>query len=268
MGKSSYSPLRKKKAVGNKSSIHKTRSSSESDASNNIDMGYIRKISYYLAKERKLHPQHYGFIPFKDSRSATYLVHKNHNHYESIFTAEALAICQAFDDLVEFNVNLLVFCRIVFLFFLHFKISRSNPISLKDTGSSKVSKNDTSDSDEKYWRKRNLGEFKYRIMSGMTCCGIGLIAGLICYYLPTRIVKLITLQKGGSTAVIVTHGPFGKTRSLKVPLHLLTCTVSRDQAKTYIPIKLKKRWFFYLVDCNGQFHQPALFDVTVGAKNW
>ncbi|GFV58274.1 DDE_Tnp_IS1595 domain-containing protein [Trichonephila clavipes] len=38
MGKSSHSPLRKKKAVGNKSSIHKTRASSESDTSNNIDM--------------------------------------------------------------------------------------------------------------------------------------------------------------------------------------------------------------------------------------
>ncbi|GFW47272.1 putative RNA-directed DNA polymerase from transposon X-element [Trichonephila clavipes] len=31
------------------------------------------RISYYLTKERKLHPQHYGFVPFKDSRSATYL---------------------------------------------------------------------------------------------------------------------------------------------------------------------------------------------------
>ncbi|GFT47363.1 putative RNA-directed DNA polymerase from transposon BS [Trichonephila clavipes] len=28
------------------------------------------RISYYLTKERKLHPQHYGFVPFKDSRSA------------------------------------------------------------------------------------------------------------------------------------------------------------------------------------------------------
>ncbi|GFS76168.1 putative RNA-directed DNA polymerase from transposon X-element [Trichonephila clavipes] len=34
------------------------------------------RISYYLTKERKLHPQHYGFVPFKDSRSATYLVHR------------------------------------------------------------------------------------------------------------------------------------------------------------------------------------------------
>ncbi|GFW67867.1 RNase H domain-containing protein [Trichonephila clavipes] len=86
-------------------------------------------ISYYLTKERKLHPQHYGFVPFKDSRSATYLLpdaSKNHqitsiagiskessfayriNHYNSIFSAETLAICQVLDDLVESNVNLLV----------------------------------------------------------------------------------------------------------------------------------------------------------------
>ncbi|GFX40300.1 uncharacterized protein TNCV_4319331 [Trichonephila clavipes] len=39
MGKSSHSPLRKKKAVGTKSSIRKIRASSESDASNNMDRG-------------------------------------------------------------------------------------------------------------------------------------------------------------------------------------------------------------------------------------
>ncbi|GFY29240.1 probable RNA-directed DNA polymerase from transposon BS [Trichonephila clavipes] len=34
------------------------------------------RLSYFLTTERKLHPQHYGFVPFKDSRSATYLIHK------------------------------------------------------------------------------------------------------------------------------------------------------------------------------------------------
>ncbi|GFT21284.1 hypothetical protein TNCV_3815771 [Trichonephila clavipes] len=42
--------------------------------------------------------------------------------------AETLAICQALDDLVESNVNLLVLSDSLFRFFLHFKISRSNPI--------------------------------------------------------------------------------------------------------------------------------------------
>ncbi|GFT40916.1 transmembrane protein [Nephila pilipes] len=138
--------------------------------------------------------------------------------------------------------------------------------SLKDTKPPGDPKNDNSE--EKSWRKMNLGDVKYRIMSGMGCFSIGFVTAFICYYLPTRIVKLITLHKGGSTALIVTYGPFGRTRHLKVPLQLLTCTVSRDQAKSYIPIKIKKKWFFYLIDCKGQFHQPALFDVTVGARNW
>ncbi|GFX87306.1 LINE-1 reverse transcriptase homolog [Trichonephila clavipes] len=34
------------------------------------------RLSYFLTTERKLHPQHYGFVPFKDSRSAIYLIHK------------------------------------------------------------------------------------------------------------------------------------------------------------------------------------------------
>ncbi|GFW52816.1 transposable element Tcb2 transposase [Trichonephila clavipes] len=34
------------------------------------------RLSYFLTTERKLHPQHYGFVPFKDSRSATYRIHK------------------------------------------------------------------------------------------------------------------------------------------------------------------------------------------------
>ncbi|GFV85240.1 uncharacterized protein TNCV_928711 [Trichonephila clavipes] len=92
------------------------------------------RISYYLTK-RKLHPQHYSFVPFKDSRSATYLVHKAimnaklqkfflvgisldiKSAYDSVYVdgliytclqIETLAICQALDDLVESNVNLLV----------------------------------------------------------------------------------------------------------------------------------------------------------------
>ncbi|GFX21393.1 putative RNA-directed DNA polymerase from transposon X-element [Trichonephila clavipes] len=102
--------------------------------SKNFERILANRISYYLTK-RKLHPQHYGFVPFKDSRSATYLVHKAmmnaklqkfffvgisldiKSAYDSVYVdgliykclqIETLAICQALDDLVESNVNLLV----------------------------------------------------------------------------------------------------------------------------------------------------------------
>ncbi|GFW59131.1 uncharacterized protein TNCV_2780621 [Trichonephila clavipes] len=139
------------------------------------------RLSYFLTTERKLHPQHYGFVPFKDSRSATYLIHKaimdaklkkkyfvgdkslpvqiirglfdetvnrnfqdfyiiatdaskneqitsiagitansyfayRINHNNSIFTAEALAICQALDDLSIMNKNLLILSDSLFVF--------------------------------------------------------------------------------------------------------------------------------------------------------
>ncbi|GFX08249.1 probable RNA-directed DNA polymerase from transposon BS [Trichonephila clavipes] len=59
------------------------------------------RISYYLTKERKLHPQHYGFVPFKDSRSATYLVHKaimNAKLQKIFFVGISLDIKSAYDS--------------------------------------------------------------------------------------------------------------------------------------------------------------------------
>ncbi|GFT00179.1 probable RNA-directed DNA polymerase from transposon BS [Trichonephila clavipes] len=59
------------------------------------------RISYYLTKERKLHSQHYGFVPFKDSRSATYLVHKaimNAKLQKKFFVRISLDIKSAYDS--------------------------------------------------------------------------------------------------------------------------------------------------------------------------
>ncbi|GFY36708.1 probable RNA-directed DNA polymerase from transposon BS [Trichonephila clavipes] len=59
------------------------------------------RISYYLTKERKLHPHHYGFVPFKDSRSATYLVHKaimNAKLQKIFFVGISLDIKSAYDS--------------------------------------------------------------------------------------------------------------------------------------------------------------------------
>ncbi|GIY86393.1 transmembrane protein 223 [Caerostris darwini] len=140
--------------------------------------------------------------------------------------------------------------------------------SLRDTESLQRNRNMTSQSEEKSWRDLNLGAAKHRLISAVSCFSIGFLTAFICYKLPSRMIKLITLCKGGRTASFVTYGSFGKTKEFKVPLQQLTCVVTRDQATSYIPIKIKNRWFYYLIDCRGQFHQPALFDVTVGAKSW
>ncbi|XP_055924156.1 transmembrane protein 223-like [Argiope bruennichi] len=138
-------------------------------------------------------------------------------------------------------------------------------ISLKDT---QPSRNINTQSSKEAWRDVNLGAVKHRIISSLACFSLGFLTAFICYSLPSRIVKTITLCKGGNVASFVTYGPFGKTRRIKVPLQQMSCMMTREQAKSYIPIKIKNRWFYYLIDCKGEFHQPALFDVTVGTRNW
>ncbi|GBN10964.1 Transmembrane protein 223 [Araneus ventricosus] len=138
-------------------------------------------------------------------------------------------------------------------------------MSLKDT---KPSRDTGTQSNEKSWRDVNLGASKHRIIASLACFSLGFLTAFICYSLPSRIVKTVTLCKGGNVASFVTYGPFGKTIQLKVPLQQMSCMMTREQAKSYLPIKIKNRWFYYLLDCKGEFHQPALFDVTVGARNW
>ncbi|KFM74260.1 Transmembrane protein 223, partial [Stegodyphus mimosarum] len=108
-----------------------------------------------------------------------------------------------------------------------------------------------------FWKRINLGETKYRVIAVLSCLSIGFGTAFITYTLPSRIIKTLTLCKGGSMASIVTYAPFGRTtREFKVPLHQLSCLVSRKQASSYIPLKIKNTWFYYLVDCKGQFCQP------------
>ncbi|XP_035204787.1 transmembrane protein 223-like [Stegodyphus dumicola] len=119
------------------------------------------------------------------------------------------------------------------------------------------------------WKRINLGDIRYRIVAVLACLSIGIGTAFITYTLPLRVIKALTLCKGGNMASIVTYAPFGRTtREFKVPLHQLSCLVSRKEATSYIPLKIKNTWFYYLVDCKGHFCQPSLFDFTVGTKSF
>ncbi|XP_054707918.1 transmembrane protein 223-like [Uloborus diversus] len=129
-------------------------------------------------------------------------------------------------------------------------------------------KNSTSETEVKstFWRRINLGDIKYRIIAVIACLSVGVGTAVISVMLPTRIVKSLTLCKGGKTAIFTTYGPFGKTKQFKAPIHKLSCLVSRNEAKSYVTIKVKDKWMYYLIDSNGQFIQPLLFDFTVGTR--
>ncbi|XP_042749066.1 transmembrane protein 223, partial [Lagopus leucura] len=86
-------------------------------------------------------------------------------------------------------------------------------------------------------------------------------------FIPLRSVRRLTLHRGGSTVTISTHGPMGlgRGRSFTVPLRHLSCRSHRSDVRASIPLKVKGRVAFFLLDARGQLDNPRLFDITVGA---
>lgn len=84
---------------------------------------------------------------------------------------------------------------------------------------------------------------------------------------PLRAVRRVTLLRGGAEVAISTHGPLGLGRgpSFTVPLGHVSCRAHRSQVPATIPLKVKGRPFFFLLDKQGQLCHPRLFDLTVGA---
>lgn len=79
-----------------------------------------------------------------------------------------------------------------------------------------------------------------------------------------RSVKYIILRKGGKQVTIVTHSPFGENRMLTLGLENLNCKQMRIEAKNYLPIKVRGRLMHYMLDMQGEFKHPELFDSTCG----
>lgn len=130
----------------------------------------------------------------------------------------------------------------------------------------KAPKSNTGDYLSKHplWRTINLGEKKYRITALVCCLAVGVTTAFITFALPLRIVRHLVLCKGGSKVSIATYGPFGRTRQINVPLHHLDCRNSRSAATSYISLKIKGYWLYFLLDCRGKFSNEQLFDFTVG----
>ncbi|NXX55647.1 TM223 protein, partial [Scopus umbretta] len=84
---------------------------------------------------------------------------------------------------------------------------------------------------------------------------------------PLRAVRRVTLLRGGSEVTISTHGPLGLGRgpTFTVPLRHISCRAHRSEVPVTIPLKVKGRPFFFLLDKQGQLCHPRLFDITVGA---
>lgn len=100
--------------------------------------------------------------------------------------------------------------------------------------------------------------------------GIAVVMGLFFttsgFLYSFRSVNRLVLQ--GNNLRVVTHTPLGGTRSFTVPISDVSCSGSRTGTKAQVSLKVKGHRFFFLMDKDGDFLQPTLFDRTVGVKRF
>lgn len=77
------------------------------------------------------------------------------------------------------------------------------------------------------------------------------------------------LRKGGASISFVTYTPFGQNRIMNVPVKCVSAVESRQMAKTTLPLKVKDKALYYVLDMRGEFKNPMLFDQTAGmSRKW
>ncbi|KAM4721501.1 transmembrane protein 223 [Rhinophrynus dorsalis] len=112
---------------------------------------------------------------------------------------------------------------------------------------------------------RNLGSPLWRAGFTLSCLTVGsliMAAGLL---FSRRSVSAITLHGGGDRVTITTAGFFGTGSSFSVPLRHISCMAHRSEVPAMIPLKVKGRPLYFLMDKQGHVSNSKLFDVTVGA---
>lgn len=93
---------------------------------------------------------------------------------------------------------------------------------------------------------------------GTLVLGAGLLFSL-------RSVRSVMLRAGGKQVTLTTHAPFGLGAQFTVPLNQVSCMAHRGEVPAMLPLKVKGRRFYFLLDKSGHFPNTKLFDNTVGA---
>lgn len=82
-----------------------------------------------------------------------------------------------------------------------------------------------------------------------------------------RSVRYLVLGKNGNSVSFITYTPFGENRILSnVPLTCISAQESRELARVHLPIKVKDKAFYYILDMRGKFLNTKIFDHTIGLQ--
>ncbi|XP_036114827.1 transmembrane protein 223 [Molossus molossus] len=105
--------------------------------------------------------------------------------------------------------------------------------------------------------------WRYGLAVGCGAIGTMVLAAGLLFSL--RSVRSVMLQAGGKQVTLTTHAPFGLGAQFTVPLNQVSCMAHRGEVPAMLPLKVKGRRFYFLLDKAGHFPNTKLFDNTVGA---
>uniref|UniRef100_A0A1I8PCE4 Transmembrane protein 223 n=1 Tax=Stomoxys calcitrans TaxID=35570 RepID=A0A1I8PCE4_STOCA len=152
-------------------------------------------------------------------------------------------------------INIFGICQFVFWTYLsHFALTslRDAPVEQRE-------------GEELAWyEKINLGENKYRNGISIISFAIGYGILFTVWMFTLRSVRFLILRKGGRDVTLVTYGPFGHNRIMTVPLKDVSAQQPREIANVHLPLKVRNRSLFYVLDMRGEFKNTRLYDYTAG----
>ncbi|XP_060110366.1 transmembrane protein 223 [Heteronotia binoei] len=170
-------------------------------------------------------------------------------------------------DRVRFFRLLGLFCACQFLFWTY--LAHTAFYSLRSTGAKRP------ESDSQQGERPlptlpggatlNVGSNKWRFGFTASCLTVGCLILVAGFIFSRRSVSRVILHRGGQEVTLTTYYPFGLPSSFTVPLRNISCMSHRSEVPAMIPLKIKGRPFYFLLDKQGRITNAKLFDITVGA---
>ncbi|KAL4238925.1 hypothetical protein ACF0H5_003632 [Mactra antiquata] len=119
-----------------------------------------------------------------------------------------------------------------------------------------------------WWKNVNFGSDSVRLTASVSLAIFGVLSLVFFMFYPTRIVREITVLKGGEKILFETYRPFGYTKAKEIPLRDISAQWGPKQVKDYLPIRLKGKRLHYLISVEGKFPDRKLFDDTIGRNRF
>ncbi|XP_063173279.1 transmembrane protein 223 [Candoia aspera] len=171
----------------------------------------------------------------------------------------------------RFFRNVGLFCASQFAFWLylaHFAFT-----SLRDTGAAapQPASPPGENAPSRAWlgNALNLGSDKWRYGFSASCLAVGTLILVAGFLYARRSVAQVLLLRGSQEVTFTTYYLFGFTSSFTVPLRHISCMSHRSEVAAIIPVKIKGKPFYFLLDKQGEIASTPLFDITVGAyREW